>query len=51
MVVLGRHVRVISRSGKTVRVNAFTPEHAAISKPLVDAVVAYHDEMSRKTYI
>ena len=51
MVVLGRHARVVSHSNTTVRVNAFTPEHAPIWKPVVDAVVAYHDEISRKTYI
>ena len=51
MVVLGKHARVISRSEKSVRVNAFTPEHAPIWKPLVDAVVQYHDELSRQSYI
>ena len=50
MVVLGRHCRIISR-GKMVRVNAFSPEHAPVWKPIVDAVVSYMDEKSGKVYI
>lgn len=34
-----------------MRVNAFSPEHAPVWKPIVDAIVSYLDEKSGKVYI
>ena len=39
--VVGWHAHILSTSDRTVEVNGFTPEHATIKAPLVDAALQY----------
>lgn len=41
MPVVGRHAYVLSNTGRTVDVNAFTPDYEPIRVPVVDAAVQY----------
>ena len=41
MVVVGRNAIVLNKSGRSARVNAFSPEHEPLEVPIVDAVVLY----------
>ena len=51
MAVIGRHAHILSTSDRTVEVNAFTPEHATIKAPLVDAALQYDSPYNGKSYI
>ena len=51
MAVIGHHAYILSTSDKMVEVNAFTPEHATIKAPLVDAALQYDSPYDGKSYI
>ena len=51
MPVVGRNSYVISNSGKTADVNAFTPDHAPLTIPIVDAAIQYDSPYDGKSYI
>ena len=51
MAVIGRHAHILSTSDRMVEVNAFTPEHATIKAPLVDATLQYDSPYDGKSYI
>ena len=41
MVVVGRHAYILSDTGRTADVNAFTPDYESMQVPIVDAAVQY----------
>ena len=43
MLVIGKHSKILARSGKTVDVQAFSPDIAPLELELVDAAVLYED--------
>ena len=51
MAVIGRHAHILSTSDRMVEVNAFTPEHATIKAPLVDAALQYDSPYNGRSYI
>ena len=51
MKVLGRNTDILSDTGTTAEVNAFTPDHAPMTIKIVDAAVQYDCPYDRTTYI
>lgn len=51
MPVVGRHACIISDTGKTADVNAFTPDYKSMTIPIVDAAVQYDCPYDGKTYV
>ena len=41
MAVVGRHAYILSDTGRTADVNAFTPDYESMQVPIVDAAVQY----------
>lgn len=51
MPVVGRHAYVISDTGRTAEVNAFTPDYKAMNVRIVDAAVKYECPYDGTNYI
>jgi len=51
MPVVGRHAYVISDTGRTAEVNAFTPDYKAMNVRIVDAAVKYECPYEGRNYI
>ena len=51
MPVVGRYAYIISNSGKTAEVNAFTPDVESMKIPIVDAAVQYDCPYTGKSVI
>ena len=51
MAVLGRNAYILSYTGATAEVNAFTPDHAAMTIQIVDAAVQYECAYNGIMYI
>ena len=51
MIVMGKHCHIISRSGVTADVNAFSQEVVCMLKaPIVDALIVYECPYTTKLY-
>ena len=51
MAVVGRNTYILSDTGVTVEVNAFTPGHAPMTIKIVDAAVQYDFPYDITTYV
>ena len=51
MLVVGKNAYILSDTGVTAEVNAFTPDHAPMTIKIVDAAVQYERPYYRTTYI
>ena len=51
MAVVGRNAYILSYTGATAEVNAFTPDHAEMTIQIVDAAVQYDCPYTGITYI
>ena len=51
MLVVGKNAYILSDTGVTAEVNAFTPDHAPMTIKIVDVVVQYDCTYYRTTYI
>lgn len=51
MAVVGKNAYVLSNTGASAEVNAFTPDHAAMTIQIVDAAVQYDCPYTSITYI
>ena len=51
MPVVGRHVYILSKTGKTVDVSAFSPDLPTLQIPVMDAALKYTCSITGKVYI